>query len=124
MSDESNLWRYRARLVRVIDGDTVVLLVDTGFGSRMEATIRIAGINAPELPTFPGYEARDALVGMLPGRLSLPNIDGWPLRVQTHKTRTGTDDRSFTRYVGDVYTEAGVNAGDLMVNAGYAERVK
>jgi len=38
----------RGKLVRVIDGDTIVIDVDRGFATWNQQTIRLFGINAPE----------------------------------------------------------------------------
>jgi endonuclease YncB( thermonuclease family) len=50
---------YAAKLVRVIDGDTVRLAVDVGFGFSFENTFRLAKINCPELPTEGGIKAKE-----------------------------------------------------------------
>jgi micrococcal nuclease len=42
---------YKADLIRVIDGDTLVALLDLGFECRYEAKVRFAGVNAPESRT-------------------------------------------------------------------------
>ena len=39
---------YPATVVRVIDGDTLELIVDTGFRSNYRDKFRLIGINAPE----------------------------------------------------------------------------
>jgi endonuclease YncB( thermonuclease family) len=44
----STLREYPAEIVRVIDGDTVILRVDVGFRSRYEDSFRLMGCNAPE----------------------------------------------------------------------------
>ena len=49
---------YAAKLIRVVDGDTVKLAVDVGFGFSFENTFRLAEINCPELPTDAGKEAK------------------------------------------------------------------
>ena len=41
-------YTYECKLVRVIDGDTVVLLVDLGFKIQNELTVRLSDFNAPE----------------------------------------------------------------------------
>ena len=43
------LYTYKAKLVRVIDADTVILELDRGFGDYSIKTVRLAGIDAPEL---------------------------------------------------------------------------
>jgi micrococcal nuclease len=47
---ETALWRYRAKAVRVIDGDTIVMDIDLGFRTMiLSEAVRLAGINTPEL---------------------------------------------------------------------------
>jgi micrococcal nuclease len=43
------MYAYKATIVRVIDGDTVVLDIDLGFKIHHISPCRLAGINAPEL---------------------------------------------------------------------------
>ena len=50
---------YAAKLIRVVDGDTVRLAVDMGFGFSFECTFRLANINCPELPSTEGLKAKD-----------------------------------------------------------------
>jgi len=56
---------YPASVVRVIDGDTIVLTVDTGFRCRYTDTFRLYNINAPEGKTLAGALLSDILY---PGR--------------------------------------------------------
>jgi micrococcal nuclease len=112
--DRQRLWRYRATLVRVIDGDTLVALVDTGFFGRHEVHVRIAGLFAPEMGSEGGNAARDAL-----SRALEPKTFPWELRVTTKQRETIVSEvRSFERYVGDVsvVTDTGtlVDVKDLL----------
>ena len=43
------MYEYRAKLVKVVDGDTLDLEVDLGFGVKKVDRFRLAGINTPEL---------------------------------------------------------------------------
>jgi micrococcal nuclease len=52
-------YQYRAKVSRVIDGDTIVALVDLGFKTWVERILRLARINAPELPTPEGIAAKE-----------------------------------------------------------------
>ena len=45
------MFKYNAKLVRVVDGDTVDALVDLGFSTFKKVRIRMMGINAPESRT-------------------------------------------------------------------------
>jgi endonuclease YncB( thermonuclease family) len=48
---------YLASLKRVIDADTLLLTFDVGFFTKIEAKVRLAGINAPEAQTARGKAA-------------------------------------------------------------------
>lgn len=43
------MYQYSATCDRVVDGDTVYLIVDLGFNLTAKLDFRLAGINAPEL---------------------------------------------------------------------------
>lgn len=55
------IYRYEATLVRVVDGDTVVLDVDIGFRIRTVDKFRLAGINTPEMNQAGGAAAKNYL---------------------------------------------------------------
>lgn len=58
---EAALWRYRAKAVRVIDGDTIVMDIDLGFRTMiLSEPVRLAGINTPELIGADAARARQA----------------------------------------------------------------
>jgi micrococcal nuclease len=42
-------YKYKAKVLRVIDGDTVVFSIDCGFKIKYEAECRFYGIDTPEL---------------------------------------------------------------------------
>lgn len=42
-------WSYNAKLVRVVDGDTVYLEVDLGFRLHITMDFRLLGIDTPEM---------------------------------------------------------------------------
>jgi endonuclease YncB( thermonuclease family) len=54
-------WQGWATVDEVIDGDTIKAQVDLGFKVWLKTNIRIAGCNAPELPTAPGIRALEYL---------------------------------------------------------------
>jgi len=41
-------YERNARVLRVVDGDTLELIVDQGFGSYYQGKFRLAGVNTPE----------------------------------------------------------------------------
>ena len=56
-----------ATIIRVIDGDTVVVRLELGFESQVEGPCRLAGIDAPELGTAAGIAGRDWMRARLTG---------------------------------------------------------
>ena len=50
-------WIVPATVVRVMDGDTVVVRADLGWRVQLETSVRIDGINAPEMSTPEGVKA-------------------------------------------------------------------
>ena len=59
-------YTYNATVVRVVDGDTVLLDVDCGFYVIIRQLCRLAGINAIEHNKPGGPEATAHLLGLLP----------------------------------------------------------
>lgn len=100
------MYQYAARLVRVVDADTVVLDLDLGFYQwRLNRSYRLARINAPELNTPEGVAARSALVERLYGATSF--------LVQTSRAD------SFDRWIVELYAD-GANVSDWLVTSGLA----
>jgi endonuclease YncB( thermonuclease family) len=52
------IYIYKAELIRVIDGDTVELIIDLGFDTQRKERFRLYGIDAPEMRTAAGKEAK------------------------------------------------------------------
>lgn len=55
-----DLYTYKAGSIRVIDGDTLSCRVDCGFRTKVRRSLRLRGINAPEL-TMAAGQGRQAL---------------------------------------------------------------
>jgi micrococcal nuclease len=52
------IYIYKAELIRVVDGDTVDLIIDLGFDTSRKERFRLYGIDAPEMRTEAGKEAK------------------------------------------------------------------
>lgn len=63
---EADLYTYRAFVVRVLDGDTIEVVVDLGFGVRSTQVLRLRGIDCPELVSREGKEAKAFVEKLLP----------------------------------------------------------
>lgn len=80
---------YRAVAGDVIDGDTLWITVDCGFGTHCDQKIRLRGIDAPEAGRPSGLRARDHVVQAL-------------LSVSEIVVTTSKLDR-YNRYLADVF---------------------
>lgn len=107
---------YRASIERVVDGDTVHVLLSLGLNEYAYRMIRIADINAPELFSGTkeererGKAARDFLAALAP--------PGTKCRLTTRK-----DAATFGRYVAEIELEDDRDVATVLVDAGHAERV-
>ena len=59
------IYIYKAELIRVVDGDTVELIIDLGFDTLRKERFSLYGIDAPEMRTKAGKEAKAWLIGVL-----------------------------------------------------------
>jgi len=55
------IYIYKAELVRVVDGDTVDLIIDLGFDTSRKERFRLYGIDALETNTAEGKDAKQWL---------------------------------------------------------------
>lgn len=111
------LWGYRAKLVRIIDGDTIVVDRDKGFRDwALAEHIRLADINAPE-PKGESREAGLAATEHLRQLLEQRTSD-W-IYLRTKKARRGKYGRFVARVY--VYTDDGLlDVCERMVRDGHA----
>ena len=100
-------------IVRVVDGDTVDVLIDLGFGLCKKERVRVAGIDAPESRTRDlyekklGLEAKDWLKEHL--------YSGDELIIKTEK------EGKYGRIIGWLFTEKfSSSINEIMVDKGYA----
>jgi micrococcal nuclease len=107
-------WTVPARIRRVVDGDTLRVDLDLGWGVWLgDEPIRLAGINADEMNTIEGQAARDFLAAHLEPLIDPPTM--W----RCSFVSTGFD--KYRRALGFIYTPDGVNLSTLMLQSGHAE---
>lgn len=110
---EDVLYTYKIEVLDIIDGDTIKAVIDLGFGFRTVQTLRLRGIDAPELPTADGKAAKEFLEKLLaPSSKVL--------------IRTVKSDK-YDRYLADIFMtdEKGKEQylNNLLLEKGYAVRV-
>ena len=114
---ERDPWWYRAKAIRVVDGDTILLEVDLGLRVRTEVSIRVAGVDTPELFTGTDRQRGAEAKAFTDEWIAFRNIGRWPFLLRTYK-----DSMSFNRYVADVFdAEFGGSLADAIRGAGFSK---
>ena len=110
---------YKAKLVRVVDGDTIRCDIDLGFGIwQHNKVVRLYGINAPESRTRDLEEKKKGLESKAWLTQQLVDIDG-EFILRTHQDDSG----KYGRILGDIMVEDGmglVNLNEVMLLKGLA----
>lgn len=83
------LYTYKALVERVVDGDTIWVNIDCGFDIWIRQKLRLRSIDAPELDTIKGWEAKQFVEAVL-SKVSFAVI-------KTH----GSD--KYDRYLTDIF---------------------
>ena len=114
-STNDSLYCYRATVLRVVDGDTIDVMLDLGFSVSLKERIRFYGINAPESRT---RDADEKVRGLAAKAFVI-------LWTEAHADeitiRTRIDKRGkFGRILGEIINAAGVCLNDLMIEQGHA----
>jgi endonuclease YncB( thermonuclease family) len=105
-------YTYAATIDRVIDGDTLLVLVEAGFGIIVRDRLRLRGINTPELGTPGGGRAKKFVEKLLPA--------GSTIVVKSHKSKTDIHGR----FVVDVFYRKGVeDAAEIIKDGEYLNQI-
>jgi len=108
----------RCKVVRVVDGDTIDVVIDLGCNVFTRQRLRLRGINTPEVrgPERPqGLEAADAL------RTLLETYE-MSCGIETYKDRTG----KYGRLLAEVWVAGAVkdiHVNQWLVTNGHAEAI-
>jgi micrococcal nuclease len=102
------VYEYKARLVEVIDGDTLKARVDLGFHVSVEVTLRLKRIDAPEL------RGPDKQRGLL----AKSALNAFCLGEMTIRTEKAPGDK-YGRWLAEVSVN-GQSINDMMVHDGHA----
>ena len=98
-------YTYEAAIDRVIDGDTLLVVVEVGFGIKVHDKLRLRGIDTPELGTPEGERAKKFVQGLLPA--------GTTIIIKSHKSRTDTHGR----FVVDILYKEGAQSPEEILKS-------
>ena len=111
------MYQYKAKLIKVVDGDTVDALIDCGFSTFKKERVRLYGINAPESRTRDKKEKKRGLASK--ARLKELIKEGKnEFIVETMIYKKGKYGRLLGELFRDVDTERSYN--DMLVSEGHA----
>ena len=116
----STVYEYRARLSRVVDGDTVDLEVDLGFHMKADLRFRVLDLDTPELRG--GTDESKAKARLAKERVQellsseMYSVD-WPLVIRTRKAD------SFGRWLAAIWIEpkegVSINLAEKLILEGH-----
>ena len=114
------MYEYRAQVNRVVDGDTVDVDIELGFGIVLtDERVRIMGIDTPESRTRDKVEK----VFGLASKERLKSLLGKTTVLKTQIAKDGEDMKGkFGRVLGDFVSEDGRMITDIMIEEGHAVR--
>lgn len=114
-SFENSLHTYRCEILRVLDGDTVDVNVDLGFGVFTRQRLRMYGVNSPEKDTEAGKEALQFVSQLLYGASEVL------IRTMKQSGRSKAEKREkFGRYLVHLVVD-GYPLTDLIIAAGHGK---
>ena len=92
------MYEYRCKLVKVIDGDTIDVDIDLGFGVWLKKErVRLVGIDTPESRT---RDLEEKKYGLAAQEFLIKWTGAGELRLKTQKDKTG----KFGRILGELWT--------------------
>lgn len=112
------MYEYRVDIVKVIDGDTVDVDIDLGFGVWLkDERVRIMGIDTPESRTRDSIEK----IFGLASKERLKSLLGKTAILKTQVNKDGEDMKGkFGRILGDFIAEDGQMITEIMIEEGHA----
>ena len=112
------MYEYRAKVVKVVDGDTVDVDIDLGFGVTLtDERVRIMGIDTPESRTRDKVEKKFGLAS----KARLKSLLGKTAVLKTQINKNGEDMKGkFGRILGDFVAPDGRMVTDILVEEGHA----
>lgn len=106
------MYQYKGVALKVSDGDTFIALLDLGFHIKLEAKLRLEGINSPELSSKNEDEAKAAIMAReyLKSLVTMGEFE-----VHTKKDKND----KYGRWIATVFID-GRNVNEEMIKAGHA----
>jgi len=108
---------YKAKLIRVVDGDTVDLEVSLGFNAYLKERFRVAGVNTPEIFGVK-KNTESYMLGIKAKQFAEDFLENGDILIRTEKDKKG----KYGRYIAHIYIED-KNLSNSLIDAGLATEV-
>jgi len=110
------MYEYKCELIKVVDGDTIDVLIDVGFSTFRKERVRLYGINAPESRTRNLEEKEKGLAAKARLKEILKDF-GKHFIIKTEIDKKG----KYGRILGQIFDLECENcANDMLVTEGHA----
>ena len=107
------MYEYKIKeIVKVVDGDTVDVLIDLGFSVYHKERVRLSGIDTPEMNSKNVLEKEIA-------KKAKTFITTW-LKEQKNLTIKTYKDDKYGRLLGEIFGNGGVCVNNLLMEKGFA----
>ena len=106
------MYKYNAKLLNVVDGDTVDMDIDVGFNVKIKQRMRLKGINTPELHSQDLELRSKAIVAK--EFVSATLIVGTSYVINTYK------EDKYGRLLVDIYIKDSTTLNELLLTKGLA----
>jgi micrococcal nuclease len=101
-----------SQVVKVVDGDTLDVIIDVGFDMMRKERIRINRVDTPESKTTNELEKKLGLDAK-------QYVESWIERQKQIRIKTFKDDK-YGRILGELFGDSGECLNDLLIENGYA----
>ena len=118
-------YTYNAKLIRVIDGDTIDCMIDLGFDIFIKERVRLAGIDTPEIRTKDLEEKKRGFIAKERVEELLDDDDGSFVLVCTDYNPRG----KYGRVVGEIFLPSSSSSSDdesvnqILLKEGLADEI-
>lgn len=103
-------YEYKAKIINVVDGDTIDVIIDLGFYVTTEQRMRLNGLDTPELNSKDEIERSLAQIA----KIYLNTWKGLDVTIKSYKKD------KYGRFLADVYDKNGIFLNKALIDLGYA----